>query len=191
MGGRGAGSKIGTASRVGTELRPGETPFVEMRGWLKGSKWAVVAKNESGQYIFKGYFNKEDRWVDTKSPEYKSILSEYNIKAAFHKDGSVSVKSGGLYGRAKKYKSKDAFLSDASKKLDGMKNYYQDVQNATKKGVISQVTAENFKSLVRNDYPNALRKMKKSMEKDIKTNAMHIHAAEDMKNRLRNSLKGR
>ena len=116
MGGRGTGSGIGASSKVGTELRPGETPFVEMRGF--GGKWAVVAKNESGQYIFKGYFNKEDRWVDTKSPEYKSILSEYNIKAAFHKDGSVSVKSGGLYGREKKYKAKDAFLSDASKKLD-------------------------------------------------------------------------
>ena len=66
MGGRGTGSKIVAASNVETDLRPGETPFVEMRGWLKGSKWAVVAKNESGQYIFKGYFNKEDRLVDTK-----------------------------------------------------------------------------------------------------------------------------
>ena len=62
MGGRGAGSKIGTASRVGTELQPGETPFVEMRGWLKGSKWAVVAKMRAANTFSRDILTKKIDW---------------------------------------------------------------------------------------------------------------------------------
>jgi len=144
----------------------------------------VVVRTADGNYIYRGPLPSSGRKVDVSSPEYKSALREYNIHVKFNGDGSVSITKGGLYDRKRTFASVESFQKDANARLDKIVSYYNQQESLTRKGRISQISAENLKSSVRNDTPNALKKFSKHLEEDAHRSRVMSTAAKDMKNRL-------
>ena len=165
-------------------LGSGETAYAKLTGG-----GIAVAESSGGNYVFKGYFSKETPMIDHGSDQYKQALREYNVRAQVRADGKVTVQSGGLYTRKQTFKSKEAFIADAEKRIDSRMGTYQRMLADSRRGHIPQIQAEIFKSYARNSTAaDALGKMRKEMESDIRSAAVGIEAGEDMKRRLRASF---
>lgn len=86
--------------------------------------------------------------VDKSSDLYRQQLSTLNIKAGINKSGQLVVQGKGLYSRKKTFKSVDDFEKDAKKRLESAKLYYNGGLQSIKDGVLSQLEAENMKSIL-------------------------------------------
>lgn len=190
MGGRGSssgkGKSGGSANTPNIQaMSQGEESYVKLPPtWLNKDGQTVVAKTADGEYVYKVGFDKTDYRIDTDSSEYKKALQGYNIKASFKADGSVSVAKGGLFSKKRTFKTIDAFEKEANKKLDAYKAYYDRDTRLTKSGRITQLQAENLKSLIYNDTPNALKRFNDSLKTSLMSSRTRSVAAQDMKERL-------
>lgn len=184
----------GNSSSVNVStINPGEESYVRFPPTLLHPEGQpIVVTNGSGEYIYKGGFDKSDKAIDTGSAEYKRALRDYNIKAAFNADGSVSVTKGGLYSQKRTFKTIDAFQADANKRIDNLVAYHDRQAENTRRGVISQLQAENFKPIVRNNISSmAIKEMSKQLENDLLTARTNAAAGRDMKARLSNAIEKR
>lgn len=169
----------------GAKLKSGEESYVIMPPTkLNKTGKTVVAKTENDEYIYKVNWDKSEKKIDKTSTEYQRALRDYNVKATFNSDGTVSVTKGGIFSRKVKFKTISAFEKEVNKRLDGYKNYYDNSAKLTKSGRISQLKAEVLKGYIRNDTPNALKKFNKEMQDSLLSARTRSAAAQDMKERL-------
>ena len=148
---------------------------------------AVVSLDSDGRYK---YLGRVPNWtqirVDKDSAEYKRERNDYNIRLSVHSDGSVTVEKGGLYDRKKTYKTKKAFLKDAEKRMDSRSSFVTASLNSKVHGGISQIEAEKFKSIVRNNTKSmAIKKMNSIMQDTMKSIVTRYTAAQDAKEKLK------
>ena len=143
--------------------------------------------NDSEGYKYSGhipdtYFNKA---IDKSSNDYKRALRENNVKYQIHSDGSVMVAKGGLYNRKRTFKSEKEFRNETNKRIDANITFEKKQMEATKSGRMSQIAAENVKSVFRNNpISQAAKKIEKERGDDIYRNRTRIAAAESMKKRF-------
>ena len=143
--------------------------------------------NDSEGYKYSGhipetYFNKA---IDKSSNDYKRALRENNVKYQIHSDGSVSVEKGGLYNRKRTFKSEKEFRNETNKRIDSNIAFEKKQMDATKSGRMSQIAAENVKSVFRNNpISQAAKKIEKERGENIYRNRTRIAAAESMKARF-------
>lgn len=168
-----------------------EVPFAEFASTSKNPKGSaenvMIVRNAKGDYIFKGNIPKASSIkIDKSSQDYKDTLKQYNVKAAFNSDGSVTVSRGGLYGKKQTFKTDDAFKTDASKKLDTMKQHYQKSLDRREKGFMPQIEAENMKTSMSKMFTTTTNRqsMSKQFTKEMKNAKTHVTAIDDMQSRL-------
>lgn len=167
-----------------SELKAGEEAYVKSpRGEV------VVVKNENGEYVYKGYIDKSDVRVDTSSAEYKQALRDNNVKVKFNANGTVTVTSGGLFDRKRTFKTIEAFQQEANSRIDRNIEYDKRQAERTRKGIISQLHAEN----IRSDFSSktsgdAKRAVEKQLRSAIKSQETRAAAAQDMKQRLARAI---
>ena len=143
--------------------------------------------NDSEGYKYSGhipetYFNKA---IDKSSDDYKRALRENNVKYQIHSDGSVMVAKGGLYNRKRTFKSEKEFRNETNKRIDANIAFEKKQMDATKSGRMSQIAAENVKSVFRNNpISQAAKKIEKERGDNIYRNRTRIAAAESMKERF-------
>lgn len=123
--------------------------------------------------------------VDKSSDLYRQQLSTLNIKAGINKSGQLVVQGKGLYSRKKTFKSVDDFEKDAKKRLESAKLYYNGGLQSIKDGVLSQLEAENMKSILqKNPSAQALGLIRKEVRQTQKSLEYGLAAANDMTERL-------
>lgn len=143
--------------------------------------------NDSDGYLYKGnipetYFNKA---IDTQSTDYKMALRENNVKYQVHTNGSVTVTKGGLYERKRTFKSENDFRNETNKRIDANIAFEEKQMNATKNGRMSQIEADNVKTVFKNNpVSQAAKIIEKERGEDIYRNRTRIAAAESMKRRF-------
>ena len=175
------------ANNSQTQLANGEETYVKLPpSALYKDGQIIVAKDADGRYIYKVGFEKSTGAIDKNSTEYKRALRDYNVKAQFNADGSVTVTKGGLYSQKRKFKSVDAFQKETETRIDKYIDYYKKQEQATSQGRISQIQAENLKSSLKNSasYHSPLQQFGKSLTKDMESSRIQQTAAQDMKTRL-------
>lgn len=172
MGGRGVSSGKGGGGRA-------KKDYSNVGKFLTG--------NDSEGYKYSGYipetyFNKA---IDKSSNDYKRALMENNVKYQIHSDGSVMVAKGGLYNRKRTFKSEKDFRNETNKRIDANIAFEKNQMDATKSGRMSQIAAENVKSVFRaNPISQAAKKIEKERGENIYRNRTRIAAAESMKERF-------
>lgn len=150
----------------------------------------VVTLTDDGSYIYSRPIpNFSNSTIDTNSPEYKRALRDYNVKAQFYADGSVSVSKGGLFSRKQKFKNINDFQNEANKRIDNQVNRWKSEENRVKSGRLTQIEAENIRLTVRNKSSAiALKDIHKGFKEQITTSRTYIKAGEDMKRRLKRAI---
>lgn len=175
------------ANNSQTQLANGEEAYVKLPpSALYKDGQIIVTKDADGGYIYKVGGEKSTGAIDKNSTEYKRALRDYNVKAQFNADGSVTVTKGGLYNQKRKFKSVDAFQKETETRIDKYIDYYKKQEQATSQGRISQIQAENLKSSLKNSasYHSPLQQFGKSLTKDMESSRIQQTAAQDMKTRL-------
>lgn len=147
----------------------------------------VVTLTDDGDYIYsRAIPNFSDTTIDTNSLEYKRALRDYNVKAQFNADGSVSVAKGGLFSRKQKFKNINDFQNEADKRIDTQVNRWKSEENRVKSGRLTQIEAESIRLTVRNNTPSmAIKNINKGFKEQITTSRTYAKAGEDMKRRLK------
>lgn len=171
----------------GGQLASGEESYVRLSPTsLHKNGQVVVAKDADGRYIYKVGFEKPTAAIDKNSTEYKRALRDYNVKAQFNSDGSVTVAKGGMYSKKRKFGSVDAFQKETNSRIDRAVEYYRQQEQATSQGRISQIQAESLKSSLRSaaSYHSALQQFGKEMTRDMQSSRIQQEAGKDMKSRL-------
>ena len=80
-----------------------------------------------------------------------------------------TLPAAGLYQRKKTYKSVDDFKKDAMKRVNSRSEYNDAELRALKDGYVSQIQAENWKTLLTKKTPSdALKQMQKDIKEDMK-----------------------
>ena len=184
MGGRGGSS--GFSGGSGATIQG--TDFVSFPPTpLNKQGERVVTLTDDGDYIYsRAIPNFSDTTIDTNSLEYKRALRDYNVKAQFNADGSVTVAKGGLFSRKQKFKSINDFQNEADKRIDTQVNRWKSEENRVKSGRLTQLEAEKIRLTVRNNTPSmALKDIHKGFKEQIATSRTYVKAGEDMKRRLK------
>lgn len=157
---------------------------------LNSSRERVITLTNDGDYIYSRTIpNFNDTRIDTNSSEYKRALREFNIKAQFNADGSVSVANGGLFSRKQKFKNTSDFQKEANKRIDSRINYWKSEESRVKSGKLTQIEAESIKSTVRNKSKSmAIKDINNAFKEQITQARTYSAAGEDMKRRLSNAI---
>lgn len=153
---------------------------------LTKQRQRVITLTDDGNYIYsRAIPNFSESKIDTNSREYKRALRDFNVKAQFNADGSVSVANGGLFSRKQKFKNINDFQKEANKRIDNQVNRWKSEENRVKSGRLTQIEAENIRLTVRNNTPSmAIKAIHKGFEEQITISKTYIKAGEDMKRRL-------
>ena len=130
---------MGSASSAG-EITAGGSDFASFSPTaLNSSRERVITLTNDGDYIYsRAIPNFNDIRIDTNSSEYKRALRDFNVKAQFNADGSVSVANGGLFSRKQKFKNTSDFQKEADKRIDSRINYWKAVESRVKSGKLTQ-----------------------------------------------------
>lgn len=153
---------------------------------LNGSRERVITLTNGGDYFYsRAIPNFNDIRIDTNSSEYKRALRDFNVKAQFNADGSVSVANGGLFSRKQKFKNTSDFQKEANKRIDSRVNYWKSEENRVKSGKLTQIEAESIKSTIKNKSKSmAIKDINKSFKEQITQARTYSEAGEDIKRRL-------
>lgn len=157
---------------------------------LNKGKERVVTLADNGDYIYsRSIPSFDDINVDTNSQGYKRALRDYNIKAKFNENGTVTVTSGGLYSRKQTFKNTDAFSDDATKRIDNLKSYWSGQEQRIRSGVLTQLEAESIKStVIKSSKSMAIKSINSGFKERISSAMNYTAAADDMKRRLNNAI---
>ena len=180
------GASAGESQSLGNALS-GEKSYVSLPPTkLNPQGQAVIVETPDGSYRYTGQAPKwTEMRVDRGSDEYKRAVREYNILLTRHADGTVTVQNGGLYQREKKFKSMRDFKRDAEKRIDSRGSYDFHDFNSRVHGNVTQIEAESFRSIVRNNSSSmALKKIKQEIDSRMKSTYIRYTALQDAKDRL-------
>lgn len=175
-------------TQTNSQLYNGESAFVSFApSALHPNGEPIIAQDQSGGYRYLGNVpNWTQIQVDRNSPEYKQTQRDYNMKWTVHKDGSVTVQKGGLYPREKKYKTQKEFRRDVEKRIDSRSRYDDTAFNNKVHGKLTQIEAENLKTIARNNSKSqALKKMNAYMKDAVTSATIRYRAIQDVKTRFR------
>lgn len=153
---------------------------------LSEQRERVITLAENGDYIYSRKIpNFDDVKIDTSSAEYKRALRDFNVKAQFNADGSVSVASGGLFSRKQKFKNTGDFQKETYKRIDNNISYWKSEENRVKSGKLTQLEAENIKSTVKGKSKSmAIKEINNGFKEQITQAKTYTAAGDDMKRRL-------
>lgn len=182
------GGGAAAQTQTNSQLYNGESAFVSFApSALHPNGEPIIAQDQSGGYRYLGTVpNWTQIQVDRNSPEYKQIQRDYNMKWTVHKDGSVTVQKGGLYPREKKYKTQKEFRRDVEKRIDSRSRYDDTAFNNKVHGKLTQIEAENLKTIARNNSKSqALKKMNAYMKDALTSATIRYRAIQDVKTRFR------
>lgn len=113
-------------------------------------------------------------------------MSDFNVKAQYNSDGTVTVVKGGLYQKKRTFKTENAFKKETDKKLSAYESYYSNSADRTKKGYISQLQAEVLKGELQNrTQSDALKSFGKKLNQSINSDKTKVEAIQDMRERLK------
>ncbi len=145
-------------------------------------------READGSYRYIIGFDRSDQPVtdaDKQTAEWRQGLRDNNVIAQFHADGSVSVKKGGMFTRARNFRTIDDFSKEVNGKIDSYVNHYKQQENRRRSGYISQIAAENLKTELKSKETGmALRSFGKQMKSEIHSAKVQATAAQDMKARV-------
>lgn len=153
---------------------------------LSDQRERVITLTENGDYIYSRKIpNFDDVKIDTSSAEYKRALRDFNVKAQFNADGSVSVASGGLFSQKQKFKNTGDFQKETYKRIDNNISYWKSEENRVKSGKLTQLEAENIKSTVKGKSKSmAIKEINNGFKEQIAQAKTYTAAGDDMKRRL-------
>lgn len=182
-----AGNKASETSKNGTDF----VSFAPTA--LSKKRERVVSVNSDGEYIYSRPIpNFTEAKIDTASSEYRRALQDYNIKAKFNNDGTITVTSGGLFSRKQSFKTAEDFQKEANNRINSRKDYWDRQEQRIKSGRLTQLEAESIKTTVRNNTKSmAIKNINKDFRDRITEARMYSQAAEDMKRRLNNTIERR
>lgn len=157
---------------------------------LDSSRERVITLTNNGDYIYsRAIPNFNDIRIDTNSSEYKRALRDFNVKAQFNADGTVSVANGGLFSRKQKFNNTSDFQKEVNKRIDSRVDYWKSEEKRVKSGKLTQIEAENIKSTIKNKSKSmAIKDINKSFKEQIAQARTYSEAGEDMKRRLSNAI---
>ena len=167
--GRGS-SKAGNGGNA-AKISHGETVFAAFPpNSLHPNGDAIIAKTSDDRYRYLGFVpNYDSIQIDKNSSNYRRAERDFNIKAKITANGEVVVSAAGLYQRKKTYKSVNDFKKDAMKRVNSRSEYNDAELRALKDGYVSQIQAENWKSLLtKKTQSDALKQMQKDIKEDMK-----------------------
>lgn len=180
------GSKGGGANNIvtnGTDF----VSFSPTAGNKNGER--VVTMTANDEYQYSRQIPSFDSKIDTSSQDYRRALSDYNVKAKFNENGTVSVSSGGLFSRKQTFNSIDSFHKEANSRIDKQKKYWDEQESRIKSGKLTQIEAENIKTTVRNNSKSmAIKKINDGFKERIMEARTYSQAGTDMKQRLSNAV---
>lgn len=157
---------------------------------LSNQRERVITLTENGDYIYtRAIPNFDDTKIDTNSAEYKRAIRDFNVKAQFNSDGTVSVGNGGLYSRKQKFKNSNDFQTETNKRIDNRLKYWETEESRVKSGRLTQLEAENIKSAVKGKSKSmAIKEINNNFKEQITETRTYIAAGEDMKRRLSTAI---
>lgn len=167
--GRGS-SKAGNGGNA-AKIKHGETVFAAFpSNSLHPNGDAIITRTSDDRYRYLGFVpNYDSIQIDKNSADYRRAERDFNIKAKITANGEVVVSAAGLYPRKKTYKSVDDFKKDAMKRISSRSEHNDAELRALKDGYVSQIQAENWKTLLAKKTPSdALKQMQKDIKEDMK-----------------------
>lgn len=170
------------------DVRAGEKSYVSLPPTrLHPEGEPVIVETSDGSYRYTGQAPQWTRMrVDRSSDEYKRAIREYNIRFTTHADGTVTAQKGGLYQREKKYKSMRDFRRDAEKRINSRGSYDWNDFNSRAHGNVTQIEAESFRTIVRNNSSSmAIKKIKREIDSRMQTAYTRYTALQDAIERIR------
>lgn len=181
---------MGSASSAGGSTAGGSDFASFSPTALNSSRERVITLTNDGDYFYsRAIPNFNDIRIDTNSSEYKRALRDFNVKAQFNADGSISVANGGLFSRKQKFKNTSDFQKEVDKRIDSRINYWKSEENRVKSGKLTQIEAESIKSTVRNKSKSmAIKDINNAFKEQITQARTYSEAGEDMKRRLSNAI---
>lgn len=176
-------------------LRNGESAFVSFAPTgLNPNGEAIIAKTSDGGYRYMGNIPDYDNIrIDSDSSDYKQAQRDFNVKASMSEDGRITVQKAGLYDRKKTFKDAETFRKDVIKRIDSRSQYDKDELDSLKKGRISQIQAEYYRGIVKNNTSSmAIKKMNEGIRNDMQAVKARLEVAGKAKskaNQVADSLK--
>lgn len=185
-----AGGATGTTNSKGSSggrLRSGETAYVSFSPTkLHPEGEPIIAKTADDSYRYMGKIPEwDDINVDKTSADYNRAKKDYDLTATFTPNGEVIVKKGGLYSRGKKFENINAFKKDAIQRIEAREKYDLADKNSLINGRISQIQAESYRKIVReNSSSMAIKKMNDDIKDNMQAVKARLEVAEFVKSRI-------